>query len=188
MQVLRVFDPPLCCSTGVCGPNVDPTLIRFAADLKWLEGRHVTVERHNLAQEPKAFAEHELVRARLTDKGEAALPLVLAGGEVVASGVYPTRDELAAALGLDGLETALFTPAVAELVAIGAAIAANCEPCLRHHVKAATELGVSLVDMARAVELAARVKDAPHRSVLKLAARLTQQDAEDPIAADAAAR
>jgi hypothetical protein len=36
MTRVEVFDPPLCCSTGVCGPNVDPVLIRFAADLHWL--------------------------------------------------------------------------------------------------------------------------------------------------------
>jgi len=30
---IQVLDPPRCCSTGVCGPNVDPELVRFAADL-----------------------------------------------------------------------------------------------------------------------------------------------------------
>jgi hypothetical protein len=33
---VEVFDPPMCCSSGVCGPNVDPTLARLAADLHWL--------------------------------------------------------------------------------------------------------------------------------------------------------
>jgi AhpD family alkylhydroperoxidase len=188
MKNLTVFDPPLCCSTGVCGPSVDPTLVRFAADLKWLESRGVTVERHNLAQDPVAFAEHELVRAWLTEKGESALPLVLMGQEVVASGSYPARDELADALGLDGREGELFSPAVAELVAIGAAIASNCEPCLRYHAKVATELGVSATDVARAVELAAKVKDAPHRAVLKLAARLTEQAGESRAARKASTR
>jgi AhpD family alkylhydroperoxidase len=60
------------------------------------------------------------------------------------------------------------------LVAIGAAIAANCEPCLRYHTGQAGKLGVSIGDIARAVELAARVKDAPHRNIMRLAARLTQ--------------
>jgi AhpD family alkylhydroperoxidase len=64
---------------------------------------------------------------------------------------------------------------VAELVAIGAAIAANCEPCLRHHVLKAESLGVSAADVSRAVELAAKVKDAPHRQILKLAASLTDE-------------
>jgi hypothetical protein len=90
----------MCCSTGVCGPDIDPKLVQFAADLAWLAARGVEVERFNLAQSPMAFAENELVRAALTEKGEAALPLVLVGGEVVASGEYLDRKALAAWAGL----------------------------------------------------------------------------------------
>jgi len=96
MKKLQIYDPPMCCSTGVCGPNVDPGLVRFAADLQWLEGQGVTVERFNLTQTPIAFAENEVVRAALTEKGEAALPLVMMDGKVMASGAYPARGELAA--------------------------------------------------------------------------------------------
>jgi len=42
---IQVFDPPLCCSTGVCGTDVDPELVRFAADLDWLAKQGVEVER-----------------------------------------------------------------------------------------------------------------------------------------------
>jgi AhpD family alkylhydroperoxidase len=174
MKTIQVYDPPLCCSTGVCGPDVDPKLVRFAADLKWLAEQGVPVERLNLAQTPNAFAETEIVRAALTEKGEAALPLVVVDGKVAVSGSYPTRAELGGWVGLDGEPGSLFTPAVAELVAIGAAIAANCEPCLRYHTGEAGKLGVSVGDMARAVEMAAKVKDAPHRNIMRLAARLTQ--------------
>ena len=38
MTHLQVFDPPMCCSTGVCGPQVDPELPRFAAARK--DGSH----------------------------------------------------------------------------------------------------------------------------------------------------
>jgi AhpD family alkylhydroperoxidase len=174
MKMIQVYDPPMCCSTGVCGPDVDPKLVRFAADLKWLAEQGVPVERFNLAQTPNAFAETEIVRAALTEKGEAALPLVVVDGKVAVSGSYPTRAELGGWVGLDGEPGSLFTPAVAELVAIGAAIAANCEPCLRYHIGEAGKLGVSVGDMARAVEMAAKVKDAPHRNIMRLAARLTQ--------------
>ncbi len=179
---LAVYDPPMCCSTGVCGPEVDPQLVQFAADLGWLAEKGAKIERFNLAQSPIAFAENELVRAALTEKGEAALPLIMVDGKVAATGTYPTRDALAALVGVGGAPVSVFTPAVAELVAVGAAIAANCEPCLRHHVRAAETLGVSAADLARAVELAAKVKDAPHRSILKLAARLTGGDRTDPEA------
>ena len=174
MKSLQVYDPPMCCSTGVCGPEVDPTLVRFAADLKWIESQGVAVERYNLAQSPIAFAENEVVRNALAEEAEDALPLIVVEGKVVASGAYPSRDDLITFLRLGDGDNSLFSPAVAELVAIGAAIAANCEPCLRYHVRAAAKLGVAAGDVARAVELAAKVKDVPHRAVLALAAHLVQ--------------
>ena len=97
---LQVYDPPMCCSTGVCGPDVDPKIVQFAADLNWFEAQGVIVERFNLAQTPMAFVENELVRAALTEKGETALPLFMVDGKVAASGAYPTRGELAGLLEL----------------------------------------------------------------------------------------
>ena len=93
-QTLQIFDPAMCCSTGVCGPEVDPKLVQFAADLDWLKSQGVVVQRHNLSQNPAAFVENELVKTALTEKGEAALPLVLLDGQVLASGHYPKRDQL----------------------------------------------------------------------------------------------
>jgi AhpD family alkylhydroperoxidase len=175
MKPIQVYDPAMCCSTGVCGPEVDPDLVRFAADLKWLQDQGVEIRRFGLAQNPAAFVENRVVRDALTSTGEAALPIVLVGDMVVATGRYPAREELAARLELaPQTPPSLFTPAVAELVAIGAAVAANCEPCLRFHVNLAEKHGVSSADIANAVELAAKVKDAPHRSVLRLAAKLVQ--------------
>lgn len=172
MKSITIYDPAMCCSSGVCGPEVDPKLVQFAADLKWLQECGVTVARHSLSQTPAAFVENEAVKAALTTQGETALPLVFAGDEMIASGAYPTRIELATAAGLAAEAAGLVTPAVAELIAIGAAVASNCEPCLRYHVREAEKLGVSTDDMAAAVDLAKRVKDAPHQSILRLAARL----------------
>jgi AhpD family alkylhydroperoxidase len=66
----------------------------------------------------------------------------------------------------------IYSEQVGELVAIGAAIAANCEPCLKYHYDKARNLGVSLQDMRSAVETAQRVKDSPARKMLELAGRL----------------
>ena len=66
-----------------------------------------------------------------------------------------------------------YSAAVNELVAMGAAIAANCEPCLKYHYREAEKLGVSKADMARAVAMGAKVKDSPHQAVLRLADKLT---------------
>ena len=170
---LQVYDPAMCCSTGVCGPDVDPALVRFAADLKWLREQGVEVERFNLTQSPMAFVESEVVKQALTDKGEAALPMLLIDGQVSSMGRYPERQELAVWAGLSQPTPSLFSPAVKELVAMGAAIAANCEPCLKYHYREAQKLGVSKEDMARAVEMGAKVKDSPHQAILKLADKLT---------------
>lgn len=67
--------------------------------------------------------------------------------------------------------TSIFTEQVAELVAIGAAIAANCEPCFKYHFDQARKLGVSELDMRYAVDLAQKVKDTPARAMLDLADR-----------------
>jgi hypothetical protein len=91
---VRVFDPAMCCSTGICGPSVDPQLVRFAADLDWLKSSGATVERFNLSQEPAAFVE-DAVRQALEAKGEAALPLVMVDGQVKSTGTYPSREQLA---------------------------------------------------------------------------------------------
>lgn len=92
---VRVFDPAMCCSTGVCGPDVDPELVRFAADVAWLESQGVRVERYNLAQQPGAFVSDPQVRRVLQESGEAALPLVMIGSVVKSSGAYPSRELLA---------------------------------------------------------------------------------------------
>ncbi|HZC23741.1 MAG TPA: arsenite efflux transporter metallochaperone ArsD [Candidatus Binatia bacterium] len=94
-QTLQVFDPAMCCSTGVCGPDVDTKLVQFAADLDWLKSQGVIVQRHNLSQSPAAFVENKSVQAALTEKGEAALPVILTNGKVAATGRYPDRGELA---------------------------------------------------------------------------------------------
>jgi AhpD family alkylhydroperoxidase len=152
MNAFQVYDLAMCCSTGVCGPEVDHKLVRFAADLKWLQAQGVEVERFNLSQSPAAFVENEQVKQALTEKGEEALPMVIGSGRVLSSGRYPERDELAAWAGVAQAEASIYSAAVNELVAIGAAIAANCEPCLKYHYRAAQQLGVSKADMARAVE------------------------------------
>ncbi len=103
---VEVFDPSMCCSTGVCGPSVDPVLPRFAADLNWLAEQGVRVTRHNLAQEPAAFAAAPVVQAALTERGTECLPLILVDGRAVSQGAYPTRAELARWTGLGSTKAA----------------------------------------------------------------------------------
>ena len=106
MKRLEVFDPPMCCSTGVCGPKVDPALVRFVADLHWLANQRIAVERYNLSQQPQAFAASALVKSALQEHGNDCLPLILLDGAIVSQGRYPSRDELARLAGVEGDATA----------------------------------------------------------------------------------
>ena len=96
---IRVFDPAMCCATGVCGPSVDPEVARFAADVDWLQKQGVTVERFNLSQQPAAFAETAVVKEAL-GRGTEVLPLVLVGDRIAVEGAYPSRETLAALAGV----------------------------------------------------------------------------------------
>ncbi len=99
MNKLEVFDPPMCCSSGVCGPRVDPVLPRFAADIAWLKERGVEVHRYNLSQQPHAFAANPEV-ARALEKGTEVLPIIAIDGRIVSTGGYPSRADLALHLGI----------------------------------------------------------------------------------------
>lgn len=100
MKALQIFDPALCCSTGVCGVDVDQALVQFSADVDWARQQGASVERFNLAQEPMAFAGNPVVKGFLERSGAEALPLVLLDGEVALAGRYPARAEIARWLGL----------------------------------------------------------------------------------------
>jgi len=101
MTRVQIFDKPLCCSSGVCGPDVDPALVKFAADLQWLERQGVQVQRINPAQQPTVFAASELVRNELKQHGNKCLPVVVVNDAVVSRGVIPSRGQLASWTGTD---------------------------------------------------------------------------------------
>lgn len=94
MTSIQVFDPALCCSSGVCGVEVDQKLVTFAADLQWAREQGLQIERFNLAQQPLAFAGNAVVKHLLERAGQEALPLVLLDGQLVLAGRYPTRADL----------------------------------------------------------------------------------------------
>ena len=101
MKMLKVYDPAMCCSSGVCGTSVDSKLVEFAGVLKYAEENGVAVERYNLAREPQAFVTNPQVTALLAEKGNAALPFIFVDGELAFSDEYPSAAELAAVLGIE---------------------------------------------------------------------------------------
>jgi len=100
MKSIQVFDPALCCSTGVCGVDVDQALVSFSADVDWARQNGARIERFNLAQQPMAFAENAIVKGFLERAGQEALPLTLVDGEVALAGRYPSRADLSRWAGL----------------------------------------------------------------------------------------
>lgn len=101
-RLMQVFDPPMCCFTGVCGPKVDKRLVQFAAALEWLHGQGVQVERYNPSQQYDAFVGNATVVDAVNTQGMECLPLILADGEIVSYGCYPSKEELAVMAGLKG--------------------------------------------------------------------------------------
>lgn len=95
MTKLQIFDPPMCCTSGVCGTNVDTKLVKLLNDIEWLKSKGVEIERFGLAFEPQAFVDNELVKETLQKDGNDCLPLILVDSEIVFKGGYPDRAKLA---------------------------------------------------------------------------------------------
>ncbi len=101
MKTLYVYDPPMCCSSGVCGPSVDTRLLKFNAALKALKARGIAVQRYNAAQDHAAFAASSTVTQAIERGGMECLPLILLDGDIVSRGVYPAEAALLRLLGLE---------------------------------------------------------------------------------------
>jgi hypothetical protein len=95
---VAVYDPAMCCPTGLCGPGVDPSLLAITRDLRWLEKQGVTIQRFGLSQQPNAFVANARIGGLMQAFGDGALPALLVNDTVLCYGRYPTRDELVAAL------------------------------------------------------------------------------------------
>ena len=106
MKTIQIFDPALCCPTGICGTEVDQTLITAAADLDWAKQQGANIQRFNLAQQPLAFAGNAVVKGYLERSGQDALPLVLVDREMALAGRYPSRAELSRWAGISVLPIA----------------------------------------------------------------------------------
>lgn len=100
MSVIRVFEPALCCNTGVCGPELDQALVDFTAAVNALKDRGVDIERSNLASDPSLFAQNPVVVNFLQTAGSEGLPLTLVDDVTVLTGRHPRLDELVRYAGL----------------------------------------------------------------------------------------
>lgn len=95
MPKLEVFDPPMCCSTGICGSSADPILVTFASDLEWLKEQGIEVTRHGLTLEPTEFIRNEAVKATIEKEGNSCLPIIVIDDKIALKASYPLREQLA---------------------------------------------------------------------------------------------
>jgi hypothetical protein len=93
MKKMIIFDPAMCCSTGVCGPSVDPQLLRVSTVINRLKNKGIVVERHNLTNNPQSFVDNTIINELLNSYGVDILPITVLDGKVVKTKTYPTNEE-----------------------------------------------------------------------------------------------
>lgn len=93
MKKMIIFEPAMCCSTGVCGPSVDRELLRVSTVLNNLKKNGIVVERHNLSSNPQIFVDNKEINKILISEGVEALPVTMVDGIVVKTKQYPTDEE-----------------------------------------------------------------------------------------------
>ncbi len=95
---VEIFDPPLCCPTGLCGPDLEQTLLDVNEMILALQTEGVPVERYQMASRPDAFLSSPEVMRLVRERNLQALPITLVKGRVISIGAYPTSSSLRAAL------------------------------------------------------------------------------------------
>lgn len=100
MSKIEIFDPAMCCSTGLCGVSVDQELLRVATTINALTKKGVSIIRYGLSSEPQAFVDNKKVNEFLKKEEVNVLPITLVDGEIVKTKAYPTDDEFAKWTGL----------------------------------------------------------------------------------------
>lgn len=104
---IELYEPAMCCSSGVCGPAVDPKLVKLQETLRLIEEKGagaIEVKRYNLSSDLDAFAKNAAVGEVLKEQGPHALPVVYIDGELIAQHEYPNTDEWQQALKARGIE------------------------------------------------------------------------------------
>jgi len=95
---VEIFDPPLCCPTGLCGPTIDPVLLDVNEMVLKLKSQGIAVERYLMTAQPQAFLNNAEVYRLVRERQLAALPITVVNGRVIKTGAYPTLAEVQAAL------------------------------------------------------------------------------------------
>ena len=95
---VEIFDPPMCCPTGLCGPTLDQTLLDVSEMLLALKAANVSVERYQMTSHPNMFMKNNEVMRLVRERQMEALPITVVQGRVIKVGAYPTLAEIQGAL------------------------------------------------------------------------------------------
>lgn len=95
MKKIRIYERAMCCPTGLCGPVLDPELLRISTAIDNMVKNNVDIDRYNLSSAPEEFAKNDKIKEQLKEKGKHALPLTTVDGQIVMVGRYLTNEEFA---------------------------------------------------------------------------------------------
>lgn len=101
MKKIEIFDPAMCCPTGVCGPSIDKELLRMATLIDTLKKTGVDVQRYNLSSDPQVFVQNKKIAQLLQQEGVGVLPVTVVDGEIAVKGKYPSTRQLSEWTGKD---------------------------------------------------------------------------------------
>lgn len=93
MKKMIIFEPAMCCSTGVCGPSVNPELLRISTAINTLNNKGILIERYNLSSNPEIFVDNKVINEIITNKGIDVLPITMVDNKIAKIGSYPSNDE-----------------------------------------------------------------------------------------------
>jgi len=100
MSKMIIYEPAMCCSTGLCGVGADPELLRISTVVNTLKKSGMTVDRFNLSSNPQEFVTNTEVNKMIMDSGVDCLPITVVDGKIAKTAAYPTNEELLSFLGL----------------------------------------------------------------------------------------
>ncbi|GMA99545.1 arsenite efflux transporter metallochaperone ArsD [Pelosinus sp. IPA-1] len=110
MSKIEIYDPAMCCATGICGPGIDQELLRVATIINNLTKKGISITRYGLSNEPQAFIDNKKVNEYLMKEEVEVLPITIVDGDVVKTKAYPTDDEFAQWSGLSKEEFTTIAP------------------------------------------------------------------------------
>jgi len=94
MTKIIIYESAMCCSSGVCGPSPDKSLIELQDTIDKVREMGCEVERYSITQSPKKFRENPAIIKLIQEHQVKALPVTTYEGRIFKVGTYPSLDEL----------------------------------------------------------------------------------------------